>query len=207
MAQLSKITILNVDDNEASRYAITRMLQQAGFTVMEAATGEEALNLAIKNPDLIILDINLPDISGFEVCQRIKTNPHTASIPILHLSATYDDTESKVKGLEGGADAYLTYPVESQVLIATINALVRLKQAEREREKVTRELQEALSKVKVLSGMLPICASCKKIRDDKGYWTQIESYIRDHSEAEFSHGICPECMKKVYPDFPFEEEG
>jgi hypothetical protein len=63
-----------------------------------------------------------------------------------------------------------------------------------------RELQEALTMVKLLSGLLPICASCKKIRDDKGYWTQIESYIRDHSEAEFSHGICPDCMKKLYPD-------
>jgi len=74
------------------------------------------------------------------------------------------------------------------------------KQIEEEREKLIRELQEALAKVKKLSGLLPICASCKKIRDDKGYWNQIESYVRDHSEAEFSHGICPECMKKLYPD-------
>ena len=74
------------------------------------------------------------------------------------------------------------------------------KQVEEEREKLISELQEALAKVKTLTGLLPICASCKKIRDDKGYWNQIEAYIRDHSEAEFSHGICPECMKKPYPD-------
>jgi len=79
------------------------------------------------------------------------------------------------------------------------------KRAEAEREKLIRELQEALASVKQLSGMLPICASCKKIRDDKGYWTQIEAYIRDRSEAEFSHGICPECMKKLYPDYVEEE--
>lgn len=72
---------------------------------------------------------------------------------------------------------------------------------EKERENLILELTEALSKVKKLSGMLPICASCKKIRDDKGYWNQIESYIGDHSEAEFSHGICPDCAKKLYPEF------
>jgi hypothetical protein len=76
---------------------------------------------------------------------------------------------------------------------------------EGEREKLIRELQDSLVKIKTLRGLLPICASCKKIRDDKGYWNQIEAYIRDHSEAEFSHSICPVCMKKLYPDFSNEE--
>jgi PAS domain S-box-containing protein len=88
---------------------------------------------------------------------------------------------------------------------STIQDITERKQAEEEREKLILDLQEAIAKVKVLSGMLPICASCKKIRDDKGYWKQIEVYIRDHSEVEFSHGICPDCMKKLYPDF--EEDG
>src|SRR4030042_7172515 len=79
------------------------------------------------------------------------------------------------------------------------------KRIEEEREKLIRELQEALAKVKTLSGFLPICMSCKKIRDDKGYWEQVEVYVRDHSEAEFSHGLCPECMKKLYPDEPLED--
>jgi PAS domain S-box-containing protein len=93
---------------------------------------------------------------------------------------------------------------ESGNMIGTLSSgedITERKRAEEEREKLVHELQEALAKVKTLSGMLPICASCKKIRDDKGYWNQIESYIRDHSEAEFSHGICPDCMKKLYPDF------
>jgi PAS domain S-box-containing protein len=80
------------------------------------------------------------------------------------------------------------------------------KRIEEEREKLVRDLQKALSEVKKLSGFLPICASCKKIKDDKGYWRQIEAYIRDHSEAEFSHGICPDCMKKLYGDIPEEED-
>ena len=74
------------------------------------------------------------------------------------------------------------------------------RQAEKEKEQLIEKLQKTLSDVKKLSGLLPICASCKKIRDDKGYWNQIESYIRDHSEANFSHGICPDCKKKLYPD-------
>jgi hypothetical protein len=82
--------------------------------------------------------------------------------------------------------------------------VTELKRAEAEREKLIQELRKALSEVKRLSGMLPICASCKKIRDDKGYWTQIEAYIRDHSEAEFSHSVCPECAKKLYPEY-YEE--
>ena len=89
---------------------------------------------------------------------------------------------------------------ETKFYQSIIRDITRRKQAEKEREKLIQELQEALTKVKKLSGLLPICASCKKIRDDKGYWNQIEGYIRDHSEAEFSHGICPECMKKLYPD-------
>jgi len=80
------------------------------------------------------------------------------------------------------------------------------KRIEEEREKLVGELQKALSEAKKLSGFLPICASCKKIKDDKGYWRQIEAYIRDHSEAEFSHGICPDCTKKLYGDILGEEE-
>ena len=81
-----------------------------------------------------------------------------------------------------------------------INDITERKQAEKEREKLIHGLQEALGKVEMLSGLLPICANCKNIRDDKGYWSQIEIYIRDHSEADFSHSICPECAKKLYPD-------
>ncbi|MGB9629059.1 MAG: MASE3 domain-containing protein [Thermodesulfobacteriota bacterium] len=92
---------------------------------------------------------------------------------------------------------------ESGKIVATLSSgmdITERKKAEEEREKLINDLQEALSKVKVLSGMLPICASCKKVRDDKGYWTQIEAYIREHSEAEFTHGLCPDCLKKLYPD-------
>jgi CheY-like chemotaxis protein len=123
--------LLNVDDDEASRYAITRELQCAGYDVVEAATGGEALQLIHGNRfDLILLDVRLPDTNGFEVCRQIREHPATAALPVLLLSASYLDANSKVMGLDGGADAYLTEPTEPQVLLATIRALLRLKCAE-----------------------------------------------------------------------------
>ncbi len=91
-----------------------------------------------------------------------------------------------------------------RVIQCNIRDITQRKRVEEERRRLTYDLQDALTKIKRLRGLLPICASCKKIRDDKGYWNQIESYIRDHSEADFTHGICPECVKKLYPDFADE---
>ena len=104
-----------------------------------------------------------------------------------------------------GRDVQLAERIGAQIAGAIANAqlFAELKRLEGEQKKLIRELQEALANIKRLRGMLPICSSCKKIRDDKGYWNQIESYIRDHTEAEFTHGICPECIKKLYPDLEF----
>jgi PAS domain S-box-containing protein len=131
MAENATPTILLVDDTEASRYAVSRILRQARFQVVEATTGEEALRLAAEKPDLIILDVNLPDMSGYEVCQRIKAAPATASILVLHLSASFVGSEHRAEGLESGADGYLTYPLEPRELVANVHALLRIRQAER----------------------------------------------------------------------------
>jgi DNA-binding response OmpR family regulator len=126
-----KPVVLNVDDDEASRDAITRELQRSGYDVIEASTGGEALRLIHeKSLELILLDVRLPDTNGFEVCRQIREDPETAGLPILLLSSSYLDSHSKVMGLDGGADAYLTEPAEPQVLLATIRALLRLKRAE-----------------------------------------------------------------------------
>ncbi|HLW51695.1 MAG TPA: response regulator [Candidatus Angelobacter sp.] len=133
MPDQTKPVILNVDDAEAQRYAVARTLEGAGFTVWQAGTGQEGLEKAAKLPDLIILDIKLPDINGFEVCRRLKANPETASIPVLHQSAMFVDSQFRVTGLEGGADAYLIHPIEPEELLATVRALLRLRRAERDR--------------------------------------------------------------------------
>ena len=125
-----KVVILHVDDDEANRYAVTRSLTRAGFVVDEAANGSTALQKVAQRPDLIILDVRLPDIDGFEVCRRIKGDPLTAGIPVLHLSASAVTSEDKAYGLDGGADGYLIRPVEPVELVATVNALLRTKRAE-----------------------------------------------------------------------------
>jgi len=123
--------ILNVDDNDGSRYAKSRTLQRAGFTVCEAASGAEALCLAVvEQPDLVLLDVKLPDISDFEVCRRMKCNPATAAIMVVQMSASFVEGQDRMRGVEEGADAYLTEPVRPEELIATITGLLRLRQTE-----------------------------------------------------------------------------
>jgi len=123
--------ILVVDDNEVARYGKMRILQRAGFEVIEAANGSDALRLAeTRNPRLIVLDVQMPDIDGWEVCRRLKANAETASVLVLQISATYVREEDTVRALEGGADGCLTEPIEGPVLIATVRALLRARQAE-----------------------------------------------------------------------------
>jgi signal transduction histidine kinase len=141
-------TILTVDDNDALRYTLSRALRSGGYTVTEARSGSEALKLADQMPDLITLDLNLPDIDGFEVCRRLKSNPQTAHIPILHISATFVDPEHRVRGLEGGADAYLAEPISGDELLATVGALLRMKQAEREARLQSVEAEKARQALK-----------------------------------------------------------
>jgi serine phosphatase RsbU (regulator of sigma subunit)/DNA-binding response OmpR family regulator len=123
-------TILVIDDSPENRYVVRRALTRAGMTVLEAATGAEGIVMAAELPDLVVCDVNLPDTNGFELCRQIKSDPETAHLPVIHLSQSAVDDSSQVRGLEGGADAYLTDPVHGSVLVATVRALLRVRQAE-----------------------------------------------------------------------------
>lgn len=137
-------TILVVDDNDAGRFAKSAMLRRAGFSVLDAATGRDALDIISRHLiDLVLLDINLPDMSGLDVCARIKADPRFATIQVLHISATAIEDEDKVRGLEGGADAYLAEPAHHDVLVATLNALLRVRRAEQGRAAALELEQEA----------------------------------------------------------------
>ena len=142
-ASPSATKILTVDDNEALRYSLARAFREAGYEVVEGRTGQEAIALAKEGPDLITLDVNLPDMNGYQVCQQLKANPLTAHIPVLHISATFVDPESRVKGLEGGADAYLAEPIDRAELLATVAALLRLKNAEMQARQQAEEAERA----------------------------------------------------------------
>lgn len=158
--------VLNVNDRDATRYMVTQMLRSARFDVLEAATGEEALAVARRPapapgtpapagsplpdappdapPDAIVLDVRLPDLNGYEVCKRLKADPATASIPILMTSAAYVDTEHRVEGLQSGADAYLAQPFEPSELSAVLRTLLRSRAAERDAQRLTEELTDAI---------------------------------------------------------------
>jgi signal transduction histidine kinase len=129
-------TILVVDDNEATRYIISRSLKGAGYRVLEASCGEEALRMVQSKPDLVTLDIQLPDLNGVEICRRIKSHEDTAGIPVLHMSANFTQGRDHAHALENGADGYLNHPIEEIVLIATVKAFLRARKAEREREQL-----------------------------------------------------------------------
>jgi PAS domain S-box-containing protein len=142
-----KATILIVDDDDAGRYSIAKILKLNGFGVSEARDGREAIELARSNPDVILLDVHLPDQSGFEVCRAIKADPHTQYIPVLHLSATAISDEERAAGLEGGADAYLTQPIEPELLLATVKSLLRTRRAEAEARAAAGEWQRTFDSV------------------------------------------------------------
>src|SRR5215470_3750282 len=147
--------ILVVDDNEVGRYTKARILRDAGYEIIEGGTGEDAFRLVTeRSPRLILLDVNLPDLDGWEVCRRLKANPDTASVAILQVSATHVREEDTVRALEGGADASLTEPIEPAVLVATVRALLRARIAEDAlrdalgREQVIRAAAEAANRTK-----------------------------------------------------------
>ena len=152
--------ILIVDDREQNRYVLGRVLRQADYECLEATSGVEALAGAAALPDVVILDINLPDMSGLEVCRRIKSDPSTSQISILQISASMDSSENKARALEAGADGYLIHPIDGTVLIATVRSLLRLRAAEGVIRHAAKQWQETFD---ALSEGLAIISSDRRL--------------------------------------------
>jgi CheY-like chemotaxis protein len=203
----AKADILVVDDTPANLRLLFQILTTHGYRVRPTVSGKQALEAArAATPDLILLDIMMPEMDGYEVCQRLKADEQIHDIPVIFLSAL-SDTKNKVSAFAAGGVDYITKPFQSEEVLARvqthliIHSLQKMLQIRNEELQTKNyELAAALAQVKRLSGLLPICASCKKIRNDEGYWQQVEVYIHEHSEADFTHGICPDCMQKLYPD-------
>ncbi|MDD1751061.1 MAG: response regulator [Methanothrix sp.] len=198
------LNVLIIEDNKGDADLIRLALKycEAGCTYKNADRVSSGLKLLEEGPfDVVLLDLGLPDSIGLDAIQRIQDKE--PKVPIIVLTGL-SDKELAARAISLGAQDYLVKgDFDNDLLYRAIRYAI-------ERKKLLLELQETLANVRKLSGMLPICASCKKIRDDKGYWLQVETYIRDHSEAEFTHGICPECARKLYPELheniPGEEE-
>jgi DNA-binding response OmpR family regulator len=188
-------TILIVDDDLSSIEILSQTLE-GDYEILFAQSGKEALMTAYSEPlDLILLDLVLPDMSGYSVCRSIKAHPTVKTVPVIFISAM-GDAEQETAGLELGAVDYITKPFHPSIVRLRVRNHLEMKAQRDALEEKNRELHEAIGKINLLSGLIPICAQCKKIRNDKGYWEQIESYLKEHSTATFTHGICPECSSK-----------
>jgi len=185
--------LLLVDDVSENLKVLYSTLKD-GYEIRCVTSGAEALRVAGEMlPDLVLLDIMMPDMDGYETCRKLKEVPGLADVPVIFLTALTDDID-EVHGFEAGAVDYIAKPIRPLVVRKRVEAHLSLRQR-------TRELEDALARIKVLSGIVPICSYCKKIRDDEGFWNQLESYISQHSDALFSHGICPECYEKTIQEF------
>lgn len=192
--------VLIVDDQPINLKVLLACLKDQEFKVRIAENGERALRaLSDEKPDIVLLDVMMPGMDGFETCRRIKANKATADIPVIFMTAL-DSVEDKVTGFDVGGVDYITKPFQQVEVIARVSAHIRLR-------KQKLELEQALADIKQLSGILPICSFCKKIRDDTGYWQQVERFIADHSDAIFSHSLCPTCKEEHYGDILREIEG
>jgi DNA-binding response OmpR family regulator len=193
--------ILIVDDTPANLRLLSGMLAEQGYRVRLAPSGKLALmNAQAKSPDLILLDIKMPGMNGYEVCEQLKADPRTRDIPVIFLSAL-DQTEDKVKAFAHGGVDYVTKPFQFDEVLARVETHLRLRALQLQLAERVRELEEAMAQIKTLRGLLPICAKCKKVRDDQGYWQDVELYIRDRADVSISHGICPDCFRELYPDY------
>jgi DNA-binding NtrC family response regulator len=149
--------------------------------------------------DIVLSDLGLPESLGLATLDSLL--PKAGNLPVIVLTGLADHKAGAAAVQAGAQDYLFKDQVNGSLLVRSILYAIERKKMEVEREKLVQELKDALAKVKLLSGFLPICCSCKKIRDDQGYWQQIEAYISHHSEAEFSHGLCEECAKKLYPAY------
>lgn len=169
--------ILIVDDNPHNLILLGTFLRDNHYEVVEITQGSQVLNyLDNHSPDLILLDIMMPDMDGYTVCRKIKAAPATRHIPVIFLTAKTEPNDV-VLGFEAGGVDYVTKPFHPVELLARVKTHIEMK---------------------ILRGILPICSKCKKIRDHEGFWTNIETYLETHSDALFSHGLCKECAEALY---------
>ncbi len=190
-----KTSILLIEDNVGQRKTLLDILNAKGYETFAAGDGAEGFGFLRDHPvNLVLADLGLPDISGIDILREIKARYPAIQVIILTGSATFD---SAVEAANLGAFSYLLKPYDIELLLLNIQRADEKRLAEEDRERLICELRAALAKVKLLEGIIPICMYCKKIRDDRQSWQPLERYISDHSEALFSHGICPECEKRI----------
>lgn len=191
--------IIMIVDDAAENLRILIELLKDDYQLIPLKSGKIALEKLAEDPlpDLVLLDIVMPEMDGYELCTRLKVDPRTREIPVIFITAVSEAMDD-AKAFEIGAVDYVPKPFNPLTVKARVNTHIKL-------HRTVKELQDAMKDIRTLSGFIPICASCKKIRDDKGFWSQVEIYIQDRSDAQFSHGICPDCLDTIYPKLTKDE--
>ena len=193
--------VLIAEDDPTSRKILQTILAKDGNEVTAVEDGLKALEELQKDtPDMLVTDWMMPDLDGLQLSRQVRALNLPSYVYIILLTAL-TEKQRIIQGLDAGADDYVTKPYDKTELLARVRAGKRVIHLEKSLRQKNVELSDALAQVKQLKGLLPICMFCKKIRKDENYWQQVEEYIHEHTEADFSHSICPECMAKHYPEY------
>ena len=186
--------ILIADDEPVTRAAVKKVVTRRGWEVVVCDNGHDAAaQFDLENPpDVAVLDWMMPGLDGSELCQRLRKKKVRAYLIMLTGRTRPEDL---VQALAAGADDYVRKPFDWSELIARIKVGVRVSLLQRQLDEKVCQLQASLANAKQLGGLLPICSYCKRIRDDRDYWNGLEHYISSHSDAKFTHGVCPSCMR------------
>lgn len=196
---------LVADDDRTTVALLRATLQRWGLDVVVAHDGDEAWN-AVRHDariGLAVLDWSMPGLDGLEVCRRIRADATRAHLHVLLLTAR-ESSADLVSGLEAGADDFLSKPFDPEVLRARVNVGLRVLTLRQHLAERVADLETALSHVKQLHGLLPICSYCKHVRTDENYWEQVEHYVAQRTDLQFSHGICPGCYGRVMAEMDAE---
>ncbi len=199
--------ILIAEDDRVTARSLQGLAASWGYDTIVAPDGASALaTIDVSGPQIVLLDWMLPDIDGPEVCRRIRARAESAPTYVILLTAKSARADI-VQGLDAGADEYLVKPFDIDELRARLNAGARILALQERLAQQVSELEAALLNIRKLTGLLPICAYCKSIRDDSNYWHRVEEYVSEHADVKFSHGICPNCLPKVEEQMAEEPEG
>jgi len=198
--------VLIAEDDITSKLILESIISKWSFEVVGVNNGLEAWEILQQQdvPPIAILDWEMPGIDGPELCKRIKMLDLENPVYIILLTCR-TSKEDIVRGLQAGADDYVTKPFDNNELMARINVAERLVKTQMTLSRKVEELEQAMEHVKTLQGIIPICMHCHSIRNDDLAWHRLEAYIERHSDAQFSHSICPACVAKYYPDYADEE--
>jgi phosphoserine phosphatase RsbU/P len=198
--------ILIAEDDFVSQTILENLLKKGGHEVVATVDGLEAMEVLGKPypPRLMILDWMMPRMDGLEVVRRVRTQQKDRP-PYIIILTSRSERSDKIAVLQAGADDFLSKPYDPGELYARIGVGRRLIEMQDALANKVEELHRYIEQIKTLRGILPICANCKKIRDDRGYWNQVEAYFQDHTDLEFSHCLCPRCSQELYPEFLLEE--